>query len=340
MRDVELDNFKFVLISFVIIGHVIEPIIGQFEWIKSVYIFIYIFHMPMFAYVSGVFSSREISNNKILNILRNLVIPYILMEAIYSLFDFYTFSRKSLEITPLVPYWIMWYMFSLILWKFLLPVFNQFKYPVVIAVLAGLAVGTNTLNSNLSFSRTFVLLPFFLIGNYYHTALMANLRRFKKRKIVASAFIISVMFTLLVVPESNDVNLKWLYGRSSYVDLGVNWSHGFIVRFLIYALALLLGVAFLTLMHENRSVVTEYGENSLYIYIFHGFVMKGVIAVGLYSYIDEGYKAVILILLSLLLLPILSSRFSIIVADVILNRAGAPFKFNLYNFILANKAKE
>jgi fucose 4-O-acetylase-like acetyltransferase len=62
MRDFSLDNTKMLLIAFVIIGHVIEPIIGRFEWVKALYIYIYLFHMPLFVYVSGVFSSSEMSS--------------------------------------------------------------------------------------------------------------------------------------------------------------------------------------------------------------------------------------------------------------------------------------
>jgi fucose 4-O-acetylase-like acetyltransferase len=104
MRDVVLDNFNFILIGLVVVGHVIEPVIGRFEWVKSVYIFIYLFHMPMFAYVSGVVSKREIDNKVLKNIVGKLILPYIFLELIFSLFDYVVFSRNNLNITPLVPY--------------------------------------------------------------------------------------------------------------------------------------------------------------------------------------------------------------------------------------------
>ncbi|WP_066967395.1 acyltransferase family protein [Microbulbifer sp. Q7] len=340
MRDVVLDNFKFILISLVIVGHVIEPVIGRFDWAKSVYIFIYIFHMPMFAYVSGVVSSREINNAVVKNIVSKLIIPYVLLELTYSMFDYFLFSRNSLNVTPLVPYWILWYLFSLVLWRLLLPIFNQFRFPVVLAILAGLACGVNEYNYNLSFSRTFVFFPFFLIGNYYHSTIIRTLRSYDKSKLIGSVVLLGIFLLILAVPESNDIKLGWLYGSRSYSSLGVDWVMGFFYRSSIYAAAILLGIALLSVTKNNRSIGTKYGEDSLYIYVLHGFVMKGLIAVGFYKYFDEDYEIVILMAASLVLLPILSSRFSKIIGKHMMNPLGGLSNGGFANLVLANKTMQ
>jgi fucose 4-O-acetylase-like acetyltransferase len=88
-------------------------------------------------------------------------------------------------------------------------------------------------------------------------------------------------------------------------------------------------MAFLSIVQKDRNIVTTYGENSLYIYVLHGFLMKGLVVIGLYNYIDRGWKAIILILASLVLLPILSSRYLKFIADNIMNPLG------LTNVVLA-----
>lgn len=72
--------------------------------------------------------------------------------------------------------------------------------------------------------------------------------------------------------------------------------------------------------------------DSLYIYVMHGFVMKGLIAAGLTIYIDSEWKELILILLSLVLLPVLGSKFSKLIADSMMN------PFGMANSILVNRA--
>ena len=160
-RNLQLDNLKFILIALVIIGHTIEPVIGRYDWVESIYIFIYLFHMPMFVYASGVVSSKYLDDAIIRRIVVRLIIPYVLLELCYSLFDYYIFSRNTLTISPLAPYWIMWYMLSLIFWRMLLPVFNQFRYPVILGLVLGFGCGLYGYDYHLSFSRTFVFLPFF-----------------------------------------------------------------------------------------------------------------------------------------------------------------------------------
>lgn len=46
-RNYLLDNLKVVLIFFVVFGHVIEYYIKDNNILMTLYIFIYIFHMPL-----------------------------------------------------------------------------------------------------------------------------------------------------------------------------------------------------------------------------------------------------------------------------------------------------
>lgn len=322
MRDSILDNFKFILITLVIVGHAIEPLVGRFDWVKSTYTFIYVFHMPMFAYVSGVVSSRNFDHVLIKNIVSKLIIPYVFLEIIYSLFDFYVFSRTVFSITPLVPYWIMWYLFSLILWRIMLPFFDQFKFPILLSLLAGLACGINSYGYDLSFSRTFVFFPYFLIGHYCHQIIMEKMHKYKASRFIGIGTITIIFMSILIMPEAFNFSVIWLYGSLPYSSLGVGWAQGVIIRFSIYVLAILLGMALLSIVQKNQNRFSTYGENSLYIYVLHGFVIKGLVAAGIYTYFDSGWKVMILIAISLFLLPILSSRGAKFIARVFMNPLG------------------
>ena len=57
-RNYLLDNLKVVLIFFVVFGHVIEYYIKDNSVLRTIYIFIYIFHMPLFVFVSGYLSKN------------------------------------------------------------------------------------------------------------------------------------------------------------------------------------------------------------------------------------------------------------------------------------------
>jgi hypothetical protein len=66
-------------------------------------------------------------------------------------------------------------------------------------------------------------------------------------------------------------------------------------------------------------------------------VIKGLLALGLYNYIDSGLKVVMLMLVSLVLLPVLSSHFSKIIASNMMNPLGSSSKAGFTGLVLANK---
>ena len=49
------DNIKFLLIVLVVIGHFADALINDSNAFKSLYVFIYAFHMPLFIFISGLF---------------------------------------------------------------------------------------------------------------------------------------------------------------------------------------------------------------------------------------------------------------------------------------------
>ncbi|WP_327582307.1 acyltransferase family protein [Nonomuraea sp. NBC_00507] len=54
-REPYLDNVKFVLAALVVIGHALRPTVDA-DSARSLYIFIYTFHMPLFVVISGYLS--------------------------------------------------------------------------------------------------------------------------------------------------------------------------------------------------------------------------------------------------------------------------------------------
>lgn len=53
-RGYQYDNIKFILILFVIFGHLLEYIKGDIS--ENIYRIIYTFHMPVFIFISGYFA--------------------------------------------------------------------------------------------------------------------------------------------------------------------------------------------------------------------------------------------------------------------------------------------
>ena len=60
-----IDNLKVILIFLVVFGHLIERYIDTNSTLLGVYMFIYIFHIPLFVFVSGFLSKNIYKSRKI-----------------------------------------------------------------------------------------------------------------------------------------------------------------------------------------------------------------------------------------------------------------------------------
>ena len=67
-RDYYFDNLKFILIFLVVFGHLVGITYKETQIEKSIYFFIYLFHMPAFIIVSGYFS-KNIKNTDLVSLL-------------------------------------------------------------------------------------------------------------------------------------------------------------------------------------------------------------------------------------------------------------------------------
>ena len=151
-RDYFFDNAKGILIFLVVFGHLLSPYKHDYEFVKIIYDFIYVFHMPFFILISGFFVKNNLKKE----------IQFLLVYFIINVFLAIIFKGKLIFFTP---QFAMWYLLALFFWKQLLKFFKNFKYSLLIAILIGIMVGfSRNLGSFLTLQRTFVFFPFFLLG--------------------------------------------------------------------------------------------------------------------------------------------------------------------------------
>lgn len=59
LREAKYCNLKLFLIFLVIYGHLIEPRIWESNILMEQYRWIYLIHMPLFSFLSGLFINKE-----------------------------------------------------------------------------------------------------------------------------------------------------------------------------------------------------------------------------------------------------------------------------------------
>src|SRR3990170_911484 len=77
------DNARFLCVALVVIGHGIQRLTADSNNALIVYLFIYAFHMPAFAMISGYFSKAgPPTARQIRKVITDILIPYFIMETI------------------------------------------------------------------------------------------------------------------------------------------------------------------------------------------------------------------------------------------------------------------
>lgn len=305
MRNTYYDNAKLILIFLVVLGHIIEMNAFDISALYSLYTFIYLFHMPAFALLSGYFSKKLSSTPKKL-------LKYTAYYIVFDLLYFWAFGNWNYPVL-IVPFSILWYLISLVLWKAVLPLFARFKYSIVIALIIGVAVGyIEQIGYVLALSRTFVFFPFFLTGYFLQEK---HLERLKTPFITAG----SVLVITAALVGTNLVHIPnyWLYGSNSYASLGWTVWYAGTYRIAFYIVTSVMCIAFLTLVPKKRFVFSYMGAYTLDAYVSHGFFAFWIASSSLYSNFGTIGKVFLTIGITVIMSAVLLNIRPIIIRPII-----------------------
>lgn len=308
-----LDNAKFILIFFVVFGHMIEPIISTDSAIKIIYLSIYSFHMPGFVVISGMLSKSKMNQKAILKAVKSILVPFVVFTVSYELLHYVVKGDFSPYTKNLQPYWILWFLYSLFIWRLLLPIFSKIKFPITISILIAIGAGYfESIGLFLGLSRTLYFFPFFIIGHKFTSSTLVRVRERFNSKLYLSIFLAIIVFNLIFFTLFNDMDPHWLYGTTPYSLLGNEDITAGVKRFLLFSLSLATVFSILMLTPNKKCKILSKGKNSLQVYVWHGFFIKVFIVTGIILSIGSYSSLIsipILFCISALLTLILSQDF-------------------------------
>ena len=93
------DILKFFLMFFVVLGHIADCYTAESESMRSLYLFIYSFHMSLFVFLAGLFSKNTIDNKRYSKMFGYLLMYVFskLLFAVYVVFTTGVFSINFLQ---------------------------------------------------------------------------------------------------------------------------------------------------------------------------------------------------------------------------------------------------
>jgi len=293
------DNARFLCVTLVVIGHGVQRLTADSDNALIVYLFIYAFHMPAFAIISGYFSKPGSPNTRqMTKVITDIIVPYVIMESIWTLVQFLVEGKN--EFNPTQPSWTLWFLLALGIFRLILPYLALLKFPLLIAVAASVGVGFfANVDSTFSLSRAIGILPFFVLGwKLNEWGLVDRWRRVTDSRWVRVAAV-AVLATWLAVVVTNiglwrDIDLRfWFFYDDSYDGLGEDQWWAGLVRLGLIVLAVVLTGAFFALIPRRETWITDFGTSTMYVYLLHSFILYPLRETGILK--DEHASAVWLV---------------------------------------------
>jgi len=274
-----LDNARFMLISLVVTGHLLEQLADQGPMAAALYRWIYLFHMPAFVLISGAVSKSTLTRRRAFALATSLLLPYVIFQTLYPAWDAWLFHTGDWSAGYLTPYWLLWYLPSLACWRLLLPLFARSKFALPLAVVIALSAGLAPwIGYPLSLSRTLVFFPLFLLGYRLGGQRLQQLGDSRKRKGVALAILIAAAIAAWFL---RDLDPEWLYASAGYADLQVAAWPGGGIRLALLAASASCALALLALVPRGA---TGLGCRSLTAYLMHGFLVRALVGAGVFAW--------------------------------------------------------
>lgn len=293
--DTVLINLRLLLIFCVFIGNALEPLLADMPIAQEVYTWIFMFHIPLFVFVTGYFSKFNLLGSGGRKVLLQIGLQYLIFQTLYSSLDALFFHVPGIDHSFFAPYLLLWFLASHICWRLLMMLLIRLSVTSQLAVAFGLGIMIGYLPVDgiwLSLSRTFVFMPFFVIG--YHFS-YEKLAAWWNRKARVTAIVLSCMLLSVSGLIAQVLPAGWLYGSMTYLQLGhTDWYAG-LFRIGIYLLQIAASVVFLGFVPLAAGFWTDMGRRTLYVFLLHGFVIRAAVISGIYSYITLPYEALLLI---------------------------------------------
>ena len=264
------DNVKFILMVFVVVGHMLAYYTEDSLPIKGLYLFIYSFHMPAFVFVSGMMMKKTVNERRYDRIVSYLILGFLIKVVSAAAKSAVSGDRFEIELFNETT--IAWYAFAMFVFAIAAILLSKFgkAQVLIIAMLVGIFAGYDrSVGTFLSISRIFTFSPFFFAGLYIDNDSLLDFSKKIWAKIVSAAVLIAVGIVCFVKTDELYWLIEILKGKHPYRQLEYIKDLGGLLRAGHYLIGFALVFAIIILVPNIKSFLTTVGSRTLSIYVFH-----------------------------------------------------------------------
>ena len=265
-RDLMFDNIKGMMLFLVAFGHVLDVYCGPETNLPAYYVmkYIYLFHMPMFSFVTGYFSKNLDKSRE--NAVEKILIPYLFFQGVYIMvaavmirFGLATFNSNVFNYSIILPSSAFYYLLATFFWKLLAKDIMKLRLPIITSGILGLLISlTKYSDFHTGLGAVFSLLIFFVLG--------VECRETTIKKIRSVPHIISCVILLLGIIPAVYFPYAIHSVRLNYHDEGFSNVVGIGWRVVYYLIAIVMCTAMINLCPNKKTFFSRVGQKSILVY--------------------------------------------------------------------------
>ncbi|MEU5215949.1 acyltransferase family protein [Streptomyces sp. NPDC020807] len=280
-RDPYFDNAKYLTILLVGVGHLVPVVMVDSRATLALYLYVYVFHMPVFVLVSGYLSRSYTGRpDQLRRLLTGVALPYVVFEIAYTLLIRWG-KEPNYPVSLLHPSYVMWFLVALFVWRVTSPFWSVVRWPVAVSVvIAALAVATPDLGGALGLPRILQYLPFFVMGLRMRPEHFRALRRTPVRIAAVVVLAVALVIAYQVAPR---VSLNWIWRTRSVQELDMELVPGLFWAGVLFLTAVLTTAAFLALVPGTHRWFTVLGSGTICAYLLHDLMIKTGVYTGFFA---------------------------------------------------------
>ena len=270
-RIAKWDNIKFLMILCVVSGHTIYYYVGSSALAKSIYLFFYTFHMPVFIYLAGMLSKRAVKEKRYEAVIEYLFIYFVMkfMETFSSYL-----ANGRVRFWEDGPAWFGLAMACFLLATMLIKDYNP-RYMLAFAFLIGCLAGLdNHLGDHFVSMRICVFYPVYLAGYYtnpYDLRMLVSSRSKKLVLKISTMVFLTGCFAVSVFQGEHLYPLiKLLKGKYPYEAMGYG-IYGVVYRLLCYGFWTVMIYCVIMAVTEKKRIYSWLGQRTMSTFIWHNF---------------------------------------------------------------------